>query len=58
MNKTLLRAITMNNHIFEAFKQQVRCNQKGLQRLREFVLSETHLCSAESNNLCSQMINA
>ena len=37
----------------KAFKQQVRCNQKGLQRLREFVLSETQPPSAESINLCS-----
>ena len=40
----------------KAFKQQVRCNQKGLQRLREFVLSETKLRSAESLNLWSQII--
>ena len=40
----------------KAFKQQLRCNQKGLQRLREFVLSETKLRSAESLNLWSQII--
>ena len=41
----------------KAFKQQVRCNQKGLQRLREFVFSETQLCAAESLNLCCQITN-
>ena len=41
----------------KAFKQEVRCNQKGLQRLREFVLSGTQLCSAESFSLCSQITN-
>ena len=44
------------NLSIKAFKQQVRCNQKGLQRLREFVLSETKLRSAESLNLWSQII--
>ena len=37
----------------KTFKQQVTCNRKEMQRLREFVLSETQFCSAESNNLCS-----
>ena len=46
---------TMFNNV-KSFKQQVRCNQKGLQRLREFVLSETKLRSAESLNLWSQII--
>ena len=31
----------------------LQCSQKGWQRLREFVLSETQLCSAESRNLYS-----
>ena len=41
----------------KAYKQQVRCNQKGLQRLLEFVLSGTQLCSAESFSFCSQITN-
>ena len=39
----------------KVYKQQVRCNQKGLQRLHVFALSETQLCSAESINVCSQI---
>ena len=52
-----IKILGISSHgISKAFKQQVRCNQKGLQRLREFVLSETKLRSAESLNLWSQII--
>ena len=52
MGSLFLRKISENG---KAFKQQVRCNLKGSQRLRQFVLSQTKLCSAESINLCGQI---
>ena len=41
----------------QSIKKQVRCNEKGLQRFREFFWSETQLCSAESLHLWSQKNN-
>ena len=42
--------------LYWSIKQQVRCNENGLQRLRELFRGKTQLCSADSLHLWSQNI--